>query len=158
MDLEVSLQVLAADEGLVADVADVSPLGGLPRACERPGSPVRALGPQPETAHPADTDPGSYAHPAPPTLPPSSPPEAGDPTSRPSQQPTRGSFRPALIASTTITFPRAQLLECLRTQSFSKEYISGAMLLSNKSLLWFTRTDTLHRCHEFPLACPGVYH
>ena len=36
----VSLQVLAAYEGLVADGADVRPLGGLPRACQRPGSPV----------------------------------------------------------------------------------------------------------------------
>ena len=30
----VPLQVIASDEGLVADVADVRPFGGLPRACQ----------------------------------------------------------------------------------------------------------------------------
>ena len=40
--LHVRLQVLAPDEGLVADGTDVGPLAGLPGACERPSSPVRA--------------------------------------------------------------------------------------------------------------------
>ena len=41
VDLHVALQVLFSDEGLVADGADVRPLAGLPRACERPGSPEK---------------------------------------------------------------------------------------------------------------------
>ena len=43
VNLHVSLQVIAPDERLVADVADVRALSGLPRACRRPASPVRPL-------------------------------------------------------------------------------------------------------------------
>ena len=44
VNLHVPLQIVAPDEGLIADVADVRPFARLSGACERPHSPVRALG------------------------------------------------------------------------------------------------------------------